>query len=116
MLFEEFEKTVFEAMEELPAEVKAALNKNAIKILPREKVPPALKEKYASSTVFGVFIGVSHGKFYEYSTEPTRIELYNESFTGIPQKAVKTEIKKTVLHEIGHYLGYNESKIRSFGL
>jgi len=56
MTFEEFEKVVIESVEELPQEIRLTLSKNSIKIIPREKVPPALKEKFLHQLPYTAFL------------------------------------------------------------
>jgi predicted Zn-dependent protease with MMP-like domain len=117
MTLEEFETIIYDAVKNLPNEFKEILEKNQIALIPREDVPQPLKDKYRNTVVFGIFIGVPYGKFVNYQLEPTRIELYKESFEEYYPggKGVKEQIIKTVVHEIAHYFGFSEEKIRKLG-
>jgi predicted Zn-dependent protease with MMP-like domain len=46
--------------------------------------------------------------------EPTRIELYKNSFEKAfhNQSDMEEQIVKTVIHEIGHYFGFSEKELR----
>ncbi|GAH14960.1 unnamed protein product, partial [marine sediment metagenome] len=68
---------------------------------------------------FGVFVGVPYSKrsVFNIQTEPTRIELYKESFERVcnSEEDIKRHIVKTVIHEIAHYFGFSEREIRESG-
>jgi predicted Zn-dependent protease with MMP-like domain len=117
MEFQEFENIVNDSIKEIPEVFRDVLEKHQIKILARDKAPIPVKKAYKGSTVFGIFIGVPFGRFYSMSTEPTRIELYHESFeeafTNSAQ--IKRQILITVVHEIAHYFGFSEAEIRKLG-
>jgi predicted Zn-dependent protease with MMP-like domain len=117
MTFEEFEGLIKETVRDLPGQFKELLDKNDIRLLPREKTPSPLEKSHPGSIVFGVFIGVPMGRFVDMQTEPTRIELYKESFEKVykDKEQVKKQIIKTVIHEIAHYFGFKESQIRKLG-
>ena len=112
--FEEFEDIIRKAVDLLPKEFRDILDKNKIVLIPREDLPVALKPKYRGKIVFGIFIGVPYGRFFNSTSEPTRIELYKKSFEKVFEDADEMEgqIVKTVMHEIGHYFGYSEKGIR----
>lgn len=117
MTLEEFETIVNNAVKNIPAEFKDILQKNEIAIIPREEVPQSLKEKFKGGTLFGVFIGVPYGRFVNFHTGPTRIELYKNSFESYysNQAEIEKQIVKTVVHEVAHYFGFSEAKIRKLG-
>lgn len=135
MNMSEFEKIIEDATGRIPERFKVILEKENIKLLAREKVPEMLQDKFLgdpvkaveSKLIFGIFIGVSYTNrsVFNIQQEPTRIELYKESFEKVfsnksetPLKRwedMKTQIIKTVVHEIGHYFGFSELKIRNIG-
>jgi predicted Zn-dependent protease with MMP-like domain len=117
MTFEEFEATVSRSLEGLPGAFKTLLTKNEIVVLPREKVPAPIKKEHKNQIVFGIFIGLPYGRFTNIQLEPTRIELYKESFEEafVTPAEIKLQIRKTVVHEVGHYFGFSEEKIREMG-
>jgi len=121
MEMDEFENTVRSCLVEIPERFRAILEKEQIQVIPREKVPQAVKEKFPSSYVFGVFVGVPYGrrKANIVQHEPTRIELYKETFERVfgnrNESKVRDQIARTVIHEIAHYFGYSEKAIRQRG-
>jgi len=117
MTFEEFEHFVDASLKEIPENFTEILNKNQIKVLAREKAPAAVRSNYKGKTVFGVFIGVPLGHFFKLAPEPTRIELYQESFESVFSNPddMKKQILVTVIHEIAHYFGFSEAEIRKLG-
>jgi predicted Zn-dependent protease with MMP-like domain len=117
MTFNEFENVVNDSLKQIPGNFREILDKNQIKILAREKVPNPVRNNNMGKTVFGIFIGVPVGRFFSISTEPTRIELYKESFESIYPDPVqmKRQILITVVHEIAHYFGFSEDEIRKLG-
>ncbi len=117
MTFEEFEKFVNDCLKEIPDKFTEVLEKNQIKVLAREKAPLPVKQRYKGATVYGIFIGVPLGHFYNMAPEPTRIELYQESFESMfeDKSQMKRQILITVVHEIAHYFGFSEAEIRKLG-
>ncbi len=117
MTFEEFETLVGETVDSLPERFRKILSKNEISVIPRQKVPSPLKTSHKGKIVFGVFIGLQLGRFTDMQTEPTRIELYKESFERVFEDAaqMKQQIRDTVIHEIAHYFGFSEKQIRKLG-
>lgn len=113
----EFENIIEESLEKIPPEFKRILEEKEIQVIPREQVPGPVKERFKTDLVFGIFIGVPYGKFTNIQTEPTRIELYKESFEkacSAPEK-IREQIGRTVVHEIAHYFGFSESEVRKSG-
>jgi len=121
MEIEEFERVVQEALEDIPEKYRKILREEEIEILPRENAPPAMKEKFPTKTVFGIFVGIplKRKTVFSIQTEPTRIELYKESFEKVfgikMSEAMKDQISRTVIHEIAHYLGFTEEEIYKRG-
>jgi predicted Zn-dependent protease with MMP-like domain len=85
-------------------------------VLAREKVPGVLQDRYKGCLLFGIFTGVPFNKrsMFNILMEPTRIELYKNSFEKAFSNPsdIEEEIAKTVIHEIGHYFGFSEKELR----
>lgn len=116
MTYERFEKLVNEALKVIPEKFDIILKKENIKVAAREKTPGIIKRKSNTQFVLGAFIGIPYNKrsIFNIQTEPTRIELYKESFEKVffNENAIKSQIVKTVIHEIAHYFGFSEEEIR----
>ena len=113
-----FEKIVKDSVDSIPKKLRLVLEKENIRVLVREKVPKVLQNKFKNDLIFGVFIGVSHDKssVFNIQQEPTRIELYKESFEKAfgNRQEMEQQIVKTVIHEIGHYFGFSEEDLQEY--
>jgi len=114
----DFGAIVQKALKTLPKEFREILKKKQVGVVIRAKMPKEVKNKYPGQVVFGMFIGVTFGHFTLMQTEPTRIELYKESFEMHfkDETRMKHEIAKTVLHEVGHYFGFTEQRLHDLHL
>ena len=121
MDFEEFEKVVKEILKDIPEKYRQVLRDERIEVICREYVPMGVRQKFPGKVVFGLFAGISKNKkrFFSVQTQPTRIEIYKESFERVfgPQinDAMKEQIYRTIVHEIAHYFGFNEEEVREKG-
>lgn len=121
MTFDEFNTAVDEAIEKIPVKFKQVLEQEGIEIIPREIVPQKIREKFPGSIVFGVFVGISKKQqsSWTFSTEPTRIEMYQQSFEQVfgpyITQTIRDQITRTVIHEIAHYFGFNEEEVAERG-
>jgi predicted Zn-dependent protease with MMP-like domain len=92
------------------------LRRENIQVLAREEVPDVLRERYRGGLLFGIFTGVPYNRrsMFAIQMEPTRIELYKESFEIAFHNRgdMEEQIAKTVIHEIGHYFGFSEKELR----
>lgn len=115
MTLEEFERIVEAAAERIPRRFKGVLKKEGIRLLPREKAPPAARRGKGTLT-FGMFVGVPYTErsVFGSQSEPTRIELYKDSFEKAfgDGREMERQIALTVKHEIGHYFGFSERELR----
>lgn len=117
MRFEEFESIVRQTVKSLPEEFKSALDNVDIVI---EIWPTYADAKsvfaHPGSILFGLYRGVPKTKRdNNYSgVLPDKIVIFAGPilrFSPTPEAARK-QIKKTVLHEFGHYFGMTEQEIR----
>lgn len=116
MTLDEFEEAVERALNKVPKKFRDILEREGIQILAREKPPRALQNRYKNSLLFGLFAGVPFNRrsMFNIEMEPTRIELYKNSFEQAFDHSAEIEeqIVKTVIHEIGHYFGFSEKELR----
>lgn len=113
-----FEETVRDTLDQLPHQVQEVLDTHGIDVIIKQHPDPSVSREL-SGELFGLFTGVplpeqspAHS-----STSPTRIELYEEPFFRyIDNKADRQDqIRKTVLHEVGHFLGMSEQDLHERG-
>ena len=102
-----FEAHVQAAIDDLPPEIAAALENVAVVIEDEHPDEPEL---------FGWYDGLGPGRDHA-GALPDRIVIYRrpleEAFPD-PQE-LEREIRITVLHEVGHFFGLDEDRIRELG-
>ena len=117
---EEFEAVVHESLEELPEELASKLENIDIFIedYPSQEILRGMKvSKYG---LLGFYTGVpqKHRSPTGYfNAMPDRIYLFKknlESFCG-SREELKEQIQRTVLHEIGHFFGIDDKRLRELG-
>ncbi len=115
---DEFEEMVLEVVENLPAEFRRELD-NVEFIVELWPTEGDLLSVYAHPgvTLFGLYTGVpkpKRGTGYS-AVLPDKITIFAgpiiEASTNLEE--VRKQIRKTVLHEIGHYFGMSEQSIRN---
>jgi len=116
MKLSEFEETIEKGLNKIPKKFREILKRENIQVLARERVPDALQNRYKGHLLFGIFVGVPYDKrsVFNIQMEPTRIELYKNSFEKVfsNKNDMEEQIVKTVIHEIGHFFGFSEKELR----
>jgi predicted Zn-dependent protease with MMP-like domain len=116
MELSEFEEAIEKALDKVPEKFREILQREDIQVLARENVPDSLRRRYKGSLLFGIFTGVPYNKrsMFTIQMEPTRIELYKDSFEKAfdSKSEMEEQIAITVIHEIGHYFGFSEKELR----
>ena len=117
MSLEEFEEIVDQTVMELPVEFTSQLDNVDIlvEIWPSEEDLKSILA-HPGTTLFGLYRGVpktKRGNNYS-AVLPDKITIYAGPILATSQSVeeAKKQIRKTVLHEIGHYFGMSEDAIR----
>ncbi|MFW6149241.1 MAG: metallopeptidase family protein [Atribacterota bacterium] len=114
----QFEELVIKAINELPAYFRQKMENITIHI---EDVPDRDTLKHlgyqSPYSILGLYQGVPttrRGIHYR-NVMPDRIIIYRKPILRKNNKiqAIKNDIKRVVLHEIGHYFGLSEHELRS---
>lgn len=116
-LLAEFEKVVYETLETIPDQFKEAIDNVALVVEDwptREAMKSVAAEE--GSLLFGLYQGVpktQRGIYY--SNLPDKITVYAGPIIRVSPdfESVKTKIKETVMHELGHHFGMSEHEIRN---
>ncbi|MBI4514627.1 MAG: metallopeptidase family protein [Deltaproteobacteria bacterium] len=116
-----FEQLVEEALDELPEEFAARLE-NVEVVVEDEPAPDLLREMELDprrDTLFGLYQGVplsDRGAGYG-MVLPDRITIFYRPLvrTYHTPGAIRRQIKKTVVHEVGHFFGLDDDEIRAAG-
>jgi predicted Zn-dependent protease with MMP-like domain len=103
----DFEEQVAAALEELPPGLSAALENVAIDVEDESPEEPNL---------FGWYEGLGPGRDPT-GALPDRIVLYRRPLErAFPEaEELRRQIRITVLHEVGHFFGLDEDRIRELG-
>ena len=118
---EEFRRLVREAVASLPPELLETVHNVDIVI---ERRPTAMDKKLAGIGPRGLLLGLYHGiplihrgEFYNLVT-PDKISIYEESIEAICETddEIREQIRKTVLHELGHYFGISDERLHELGM
>jgi predicted Zn-dependent protease with MMP-like domain len=105
-----FEQLVAEALDELPAWVHERLEN--VEVIVEEEPPD-------SEWVLGLYEGIpltQRGAGYTW-TMPDRITLFQgpiERAAGTP-RAIKEAVSETVIHEVAHFFGISDRRLRELG-
>lgn len=117
----EFRRIVREAVAELPPELLERVDNVEIVV---ERRPTAMDRKIAGigprSLLLGLYHGVplpARGEGYNLVL-PDKISIYQESIEAIchTDDEMREEIRKTVLHELGHYFGIDDDRLHELGM
>ena len=115
-----FTDAVAEALKMLPAEFRDRM-KNVSVVVRDKPTTKELKDAGVAKgdTLLGLFIGTSLAEksVFDAPRDVDRIILYRkplEEMCATRAKLVK-EIRKTVIHEVGHFLGMEEEELERLG-
>ena len=112
------QSVVAAAQRRLPPEVRAAAAEVAVCFEPHPNA--ALVAEGWEPDLLGLFVGHEHhGELAEAQPLPPQILLFLENirdYAGDDEETYRDEIRLTYLHELGHYLGWDEDEIARRGL
>ncbi len=117
MTRQEFDKLVEEAVASIPQEFREKMEN--VVILVQDYPEGELLKQYGKFGLFGVFSGVSLTRqSWEGGYHPHHIILFQKVMEKYCQndEQVKLQIRKTLLHEVAHFFGFNEEEVRRLGL
>jgi predicted Zn-dependent protease with MMP-like domain len=104
-----FEELVATAMDGLPADLAARVRNVAVTV-EHGLGPPGL---------LGLYEGIpltSRGTGYA-GVLPDRITIYQQAICAIcdTEDQVAEQVRRTVIHEVGHYFGISDARLRELG-
>ncbi|HTZ88185.1 MAG TPA: metallopeptidase family protein [Solirubrobacteraceae bacterium] len=108
---QEFEELVRSALDELPEEFQRALNDVAI----------VVSDRGAENHAYGLYVGMRMGGsgWFGGGGVPDEILIFRDTLVrdfGSDPKRLRAHVKQTVLHEVGHHFGFDETGVRKLGL
>lgn len=112
------EQVVAAARRRLPAEVRAAAD--AVPVCHEPHPGAALLSEDLEPDILGLFVGHErHGELAEAQPLPPQILLFLENiwdYAEGDEAVYRDEVRLTYLHELGHYLGWDEDELARRGL
>lgn len=106
------------AQRQLPPDIRALARGVAVHYEPAP-ASDVLAEGFEPD-ILGLFTGAAHGtELVDNNPAPPQILLYLESlweFAGEDDDTFRHEVRLTYLHELGHYLGWDEDEVAARGL
>ena len=114
---QEFEALVAEVLETLPAVFVHRISK--VEIVVEPEPPREIREQLPRGVLLGLYQGTPltrESTFRPYSM-PNRISLYQRNIERICRNRIqiRKQVRKTLLHEIGHHFGLKEVDLRKVG-
>jgi predicted Zn-dependent protease with MMP-like domain len=119
----EFERLVVKAVRSLPPEIEDRLDNVAIVIedWPSEdKIPRGGDDSNGKYGLLGLYEGIPLTDRDGYGmggTLPDKISIFQRPMEalGLSREETVEEIRKTVLHELGHHMGFSEKDLDRLG-
>jgi predicted Zn-dependent protease with MMP-like domain len=120
---ERFEELMEESLRELPAMFREKVENLAIMV----EDEPEEQARFLHGPrggprrlLLGIFQGVpaTQKSVWDIVTAPNRIVLYQKNIEAICRNddEIRAQVRKTVMHELGHYFGMSEEQLRQAGL
>jgi len=113
---ETFIKVVEEALDSLPQEFRSRIRNVAVLV---EDLPPNQLSPHAGQPrklLLGIFHGVptTRKSVFDLPRGPDHIVLYQKNIEAVcsTEAEVREQIRRTVIHELGHYFGMDENQLK----
>lgn len=110
-----FENLVVEAVEALPDDLRDRLENVAI--LVEDEPPPFEDGPEEDDELLGLYQGISQKErgFWYGNALPDRIVIYRKPLERISRNAdeLRENVRQTVVHEMGHYFGFDEEELQA---
>ncbi len=115
MTREEFNKLVAEALDSLPAEFRRRIENVAVLVEDRPEQEPPTEPGQRKRLLLGIFHGVPRTERSSFALPygPNRIVLYQKNIEAVCRNddEVRQQVRRTVIHEFGHYFGMTEKQL-----
>jgi predicted Zn-dependent protease with MMP-like domain len=115
---EEFRQVVAEAIESLPEEFKQKLDN--VEVVVEDYPPPGMARRLPRGRILlGLYQGVPQKRRTTHYglVLPDKISLYKKNIEAICRSRAEAyaQIRKTLLHEIGHHFSLSDKDLRDIG-
>jgi predicted Zn-dependent protease with MMP-like domain len=108
------------ALAELPPHIHAHLENLIVELVPMPRIEPIRESGVTSPWILGLYTG--HSALERDATAPDplppRVQIYQRNLerTCADLDDLREELRTTLLHEIGHHLGFDEDGVAGLGL
>ena len=112
-----FEQLVVEALDSLPEDV-AEMISNVDVVVEEEPNPADLANLPPGHTLLGLYHGVPLTRRGVYDRAmPDKISIYKGPIARLARTPdrIRAQVRRTVLHEIGHHFGIDEQRLHELG-
>src|ERR1700757_4863921 len=113
---EQFVKVVEETLDSLPREFRSRIRNVAFRV---EDIPPnqsSPQSGHQKKLLLGLFHGVPTTKnsVFHLPTGPDYVVLYQKNIEAVcsSEAEIREQIRRTVIHEFGHYFGMDEEQLK----
>lgn len=116
---DDFRAILDEVLASLPDPIRAAVNEVPVLVEPKPKASMAEHAPHITPEILGLFVGTPVGeKLRSPSGYGDVVLLFQRNLerAGTTREEVAQEIRITLLHEYGHYLGFDEEGLEGLGL
>lgn len=114
---DEFTEIVAEALDRLPEEFKA--NFKNVEVVVEDRPSREITRQFGNRLILGLYQGtpVTKRTHYYAGVLPDKISIYREPILKISssREDAINNIIRTLLHEVGHYFGINDNRLRELG-
>jgi predicted Zn-dependent protease with MMP-like domain len=113
-----FEDLVAEALDSLPEDIASKME-NVQVVVEAEPPAEALRGLGRGRTLLGLYHGIpltKRGTWYT-SAMPDKISIYRGPIVRLfrtPER-IKEQVRRTVIHEIGHHFGISDERLHELG-
>jgi predicted Zn-dependent protease with MMP-like domain len=114
---EHFEELVADALDSIPPELAAEMENVAVLV---EDWPADRQLPSTGGTLLGLYEGVpltARGPVGYTNVLPDRITIFQGPLCAVAhdETELATQVRKTVLHEVGHYFGISDDRLHELG-
>jgi predicted Zn-dependent protease with MMP-like domain len=113
---ERFEELVADALDTIPPELAEQMENVAVLV----EDWPSAQQRAETGTLLGLYEGVpltSRGPIGYSNVMPDRITIFRGplSARAVDEADLAVEVRRTVLHEVGHYFGISDDRLHELG-
>jgi len=116
MTHERFNRLVAEALDSLPREFRRRIENVAVLVEDRPEKEPPSEPGGPKQLLLGIFHGVplTQRSSFQSFVAPSEIVLYQKNIEAVchNDEEVREQVRRTVIHEFGHYFGMTEEQLK----